>query len=383
MKKTTKIFGAIALSLFFIACGSGDRIEDLKSEITKKKKEIVSLNKEILELEKELTELDPSLIDSSGIVKVNVKELQPETFQKKLIINGHVEAVKQINLVAEVPGVIQTIYVEEGQKVYAGQALFTINTSTMMSQLAELQTRLQLAETVFQKQEILWEQEIGSEVQYLQAKNNKESIEQSIKTLQSQLYKGTVTAKFSGVIDKINFKEGDMPQGPVMVLVNLSEMKVLADVSESYLSQISQGDTVKLHFPSYDNYLDATISRLGNIINPDSRTFAIETRIKNTDNKYKPNMIAEVELQEYQNKNALIVPSKIVKQDLDGNYFVFVVEQDDKGRNVAVKRTITFSYASDGQTMISSGVQKGENVIIMGYDMVSSGTEVIVTNKVN
>ncbi len=380
MKKTNKLLIVLVITAFFASCGGGERVDEVREELNSKKKEVSVLNKEITELEKELFELDPSVVDSASIVKVNVKEVQPETFTKKLVVNGHVEAVKQINLVPEIPGIIQAIYVEEGQNVYAGQALFSINTSTMTSQLAELQTRLELAETVYLKQEELWNQEIGSEIQYLQAKNNKQAIEQSIKTLQSQLYKTTITAKFSGVIDRINFKEGDMPQGAVMVLVNLNEMKVLADVSESYLSGISAGDSIKILFPAYDESIYATISRTGNIVNPDSRTFVIESRVNNNGNKYKPNLIAEIELKEYENDNALIIPSKIVKQDLDGNYFIFVVETTEDGRNVAQKRTITFDYASDGKTMVTSGIEEGDQVVIMGYDMVSTATEVIISN---
>ena len=380
MKKINKLFIVLITTAFLTSCGGKTQVEKIKEDIKSKKKEMVKLSQEISDLENELAELDPTTIDSANLIKVSVKEIAPEIFTKNLVINGHVEAVKQVNLVAEIPGVIQSIYVEEGQKVYQGQRLFTINTTTLYSQLQELKTRLEFAETAYQKQEELWNQEIGSEMQYLQAKNNKESIEQSIKTLQTQLYKTTITAKFSGVVDRIYFKEGDMPQGVVMVLVNLTEMKVLADVSESYLSGINAGDSVKIHFPSYDENIDATISSTGNIINPDNRSFVIESRIKNVDNKYKPNIIAEIELQEYQNENALIIPSKIIKQDLDGNYFIFVIEKNAKGRNIAIKREVTFDHVSDGKTMITSGIKKGDVVVIKGYDRVSSNTEVIISN---
>ncbi len=380
MKKINKLFIVLITTAFLTSCGGKTQVEKIKEDIKSKKKEMVKLNQEIIDLENELAELDPTTIDSANLIKVSVKEIIPETFTKNLVINGHVEAVKQVNLVAEIPGVIQSIYVEEGQKVYQGQRLFTINTTTLYSQLQELKTRLEFAETAYQKQEELWNQEIGSEMQYLQAKNNKESIEQSIKTLQTQLYKTTITAKFSGIVDRIYFKEGDMPQGVVMVLVNLTEMKVLADVSESYLSGINAGDSVKIHFPAYDESIDATINRTSNIINPDNRSFVIESRIKNVDNKYKPNIIAEIELQEYQNENALIIPSKIIKQDLDGNYFIFVIEKNAKGRNIAIKREVTFDHVSDGKTMITSGIKKGDVVVIKGYDRVSSNTEVIISN---
>jgi membrane fusion protein, multidrug efflux system len=382
MMKLNKLLVILVTTAFLTSCGgSNGRVEEIKEEIKTKKKEIAALSQEITDLESELFDLDPTTVDSANFIKVGVKEIVPETFTKNLVINGHVEAVKQVNLVAEIPGVIQSIYVEEGQRVYQGQSLFTINTTTLYSQLQELKTRLEFAETAYQKQEELWNQEIGSEMQYLQAKNNKESVEQSIRTLQTQLYKTTVTAKFSGVVDRIYFKEGDMPQGVVMVLVNLNEMKVLADVSESYLSGINAGDSVKIHFPAYDESIDATISRTGNIVNPDNRSFVIESRIKNEDKKLKPNIIAEIELKEYENDKALIIPSKIVKQDLDGNYFVFVIEKNARGNNVAIKREITFDHVSDGKTMITSGIKKGDLVVVKGYDRISSGTEVMIKNN--
>ena len=380
MKKINKIIIVFILVAFIASCNGGDRITEIKDEITSKKKEISKLNQEIKELETELVEIDSTSIDSANIIKVNVKEISLETFTKKIAINGHVEAVKQINLVAEIPGIIQSVNVEEGQTVYRGQYLFRIGTSTLYSQLQELKTRLELAETVYLKQQELWNQDIGSEIQYLQAKNNKDAIQQSINTLQTQLNKTVVTAKFAGVIDRIYFKEGDMPQGPVMVLVNLQEMKVLADISEAYISEISAGDSIKIYFPAYDETISTTISRTGNVINPDNRTFVVEARVDNEDEKYKPNLIAEIEFKEYENNNATIVPSKIVKQDLEGNYFIFVIEQNENGQNIAIKKEITFDHISDGNTMITSGIVEGDLVVVDGYDMISTGTEVVISN---
>jgi membrane fusion protein, multidrug efflux system len=379
MKAINKYFAIIIIAALFTSCG-GETVEDIKSQIKSKKEEISQLNKEIVDLQKKLKELDPTIIDSASIVKVEVKKIEAETFSKQIVISGHVEAVKQINIIPEIPGMIQRIYVEEGQYVYAGQTLFSLNTSVMQSQIDELNKRLELATTVYEKQSELWTQNIGSEIQYLQAKNNKESLEESIQTLKFQMGKAVVTAQFSGVVDKINLKEGDMAQGVVMILVSLDKMKVLADVSEAYLSGVNKGDSVKITFPAYDESVYSTIIRTGNLINPESRTFVIEARIENNKGKYKPNLIAEFELTEYSNDNAIIVPSNVVKQDLAGHYFVFVVEKNENGKNAAVKKEVTFDYSSDGQTMISSGLNKDDVVIVKGYDMVSTGTEVIINN---
>ena len=162
-----------------------------------------------------------------------------------------------------------------------------------------------------------------------------------------------------------------MAQGIVMILVSLDKMKVLADISEAYLSGVNKGDSVKITFPAYNESMYSTIIRTGNLINPDSRTFVVEARIDNNKGKYKPNLIAELELTEYSNDNAIIVPSNVVKQDLAGHYFVFVVEKNESGKNAAVKKEVTFDYASDGKTMITSGLKKGDVVIVKGYGMVS------------
>jgi len=380
MKAISKYFAIIIIAALVTSCGS-ESVEDIKSQIKSKKDEISQLNKEIIDLQKKLKQLDPTIVDSAAIVKVDVKKIGSEVFTKQIVINGHVEAVKQINIIPEIPGMIQKIYVEEGQTVYAGQSLFSLNTAVMQSQMEELKKRLELATIVYEKQLELWNQNIGSEMQYLQAKNNKESLEESIQTLKFQMSKAVVTAQFSGVVDKINLKEGDMAQGVVMILVSLDKMKVLADVSEAYLSGVNQGDSVKITFPAYNESIYSTIIRTGNLINPDSRTFVVEARIDNNKGKYKPNLIAELELTEYANDNAVIVPSNVVKQDLAGHYFVFVVEKNEEGKNAAVKKEVTFDYSSDGQTMISSGLKKDDVVIIKGYDMVSTGTEVIINTS--
>jgi RND family efflux transporter MFP subunit len=378
MKAFNKYFAIIIIAALFTSCGS-ESVEDVKSQIKSKKDEISKLNTEIVELQKKLKKLDPTIIDSAGIVKVEVKKIGSEVFSKQLVVNGHVEAVKQINIIPEIPGMIQKIYVEEGQSVYAGQTLFSLNTAVMQSQMEELKKRLEMATTVFEKQKELWDQNIGSEIQFLQAKNSKESIEESIQTLKFQMGKAVVTAQFSGVIDKINLKEGDMAQGIVMILVSLDKMKVLADISEAYLAGVNKGDSVKITFPAYNESIYSTVTRTGNLISPDSRTFVVEARIDNNKGKYKPNLIAEFELTEYTDDNAIIVPSNIIKQDLAGKYFVFVVEKNAEGRNSAEKKEVTFDYASEGKTLISGGLKKDDVVIIKGFDMVSTGTEVVIT----
>ncbi len=379
MKTINKIFAILIIAAVFTSCGGND-VDKIKTDIKSKKDKITKLNTEIAELQKELKVLDPTQIDSASIVKVEIKQIGTEVFSKQLVINGHIEAVKQINIIPEIPGMIQKIHVEEGQKVYAGQVLFSLNTSVMQSQMDELKKRLELATTVFDKQKELWNQNIGSEIQYLQAKNNKESLEESLQTLKFQMGKAVVTAQFSGIIDKINFREGDMAQGVVMILVSLDKLKVLADISEAYLSGVKEGDTVKITFPAYNESVYSTITRTGNLINPDSRTFVIESRLDNNKGKYKPNLIAEIQLTEYSNENAIVIPSSIVKQDLAGHYFVFIVETNAEGLNKAVKREVAFDYASNGNTMISKGLSKDDKVIIKGFDKVSSGTEVVINN---
>jgi RND family efflux transporter MFP subunit len=258
-----------------------------------------------------------------------------------------------------------------------------LNSEITQKTINEVKTNLELARTVYKKQKELWDQGIGSEIQYLQAKNNMESLEGRLETLQAQKRMATIKAPYDGVIDNLFQHEGEMasPGRQVLQLVNLQKLKVYADMSERYLPYVHKNDMAKVSFPTYPNMkMEVPVFRVGNIINPANRTVRIQVNIKNTDNKLKPNIISNIELQDFYSDTAIAIPSIIIKQDITGDY-IFVVREEDKGKLIAEKRYITTGVSHKAKTLILKGIRPGERIIFNGYNLVRNGS-LLNINKV-
>ncbi|HCQ29709.1 MAG TPA: efflux RND transporter periplasmic adaptor subunit [Flavobacteriales bacterium] len=310
-------------------------------------------------------------------VKVNVSILQPQKFEHYFEVNGTVKSDYDVMLSPEMNGQIKKIYVQEGDKVSQGQLLAKLNTSVIENNVNEVKISLALAQLVYKKQEKLWvEQHVGSEIQYLEAKTKKESLEQRLKALQSQLQMSEIKAPFSGVVDAIFKKEGEVisPGMPLMELVNLKDLYVDADVSETYLPNIKLHDSVYVKFPALgDEFMvKATIERIGNVINPGNRTFSTKVNLsKNTPDIVKPNLMAYVGIRDYKNDSAMVLPSQIILQDNNG-YFVYKLNN-----NKAQKAYLQPLFSSGEKTAVQSkDLTFGDKVITDGYNQVSQGVEV-------
>lgn len=311
-------------------------------------------------------------------VPVSVKKMKPERFEHFFTANGIVEALNAAFISPEMNGQVKHVYVEEGHRVSAGQVLAELNTAITRNTMEELKTRYELAEIAFNKQKELWDQKIGSEMQFLQAKNAKETLEKSMATLETQLDMAKMKAPFSGIIDDIFIKEGEMaaPGMQVMQLVNLSKLVINADISESYISRIKKGDTVHVSFPAYpDIEMQVPVYRTGNVINPNNRTFNVQLHTNNIEEKLKPNIMASLRIKDFELDSAFVVPSIIVKQDLSKGHFVFrAVEKN--GETVAEKTFVKTGISYQDKTVIEKGLSAGDKVIVNGYNMVSTGTVV-------
>ncbi|GAB4326329.1 MAG: multidrug efflux RND transporter periplasmic adaptor subunit VexC [Bacteroidales bacterium] len=349
--------------------------EEILAQINTLKKEIAERNDRIRELEEELSKTEGSADNS---IPVETIKVDPQPFKHYIEVTGDVEAAKSAYISPEINGQIKKIHVVEGQWVKQGDLLFEINSEITQSTIAEVETSLELARTVFEKQKELWEKKIGSEIDFLRAKNNVQSLESRLETLRTQLEMAQVTAPFDGIIDEIWVKEGELavPGQRIMLLVNLRELYVNADVSEAYLMSVHKGDQVIVTFPSYPGLeMEVPVYRTGNTINPGNRTFTLQLKITNRDNIIKPNSLARIKINDFSADSALLVPAITVKNDLNGSYLYKVVD------NKAVKTYVTPGRSYNDQIMITEGLNPGDQVIVAGYNQVSNGVPVAILKR--
>ncbi len=370
----------IGLTILAAACSSKvntpETEEEIKEQISVYKAQIGELNKKIILLEEQMATLRG---DADKAIPVAVKTLEHQTFNHYVEVNGTVEAINAAFISPETNGQVEKIYVKEGQRVNKGDLLLSLNSDITESTIEEVKTSLELANTVYEKQKQLWEKNIGSEMDYLQAKNNKESLETRLNTLKAQAAMAQITAPISGIIDEVMVKEGELavPGMQVVQLVNLADLYVNADLSEAYLTKVQVGDMVLLEFPSYPDFtMEVPVYRIGNVVKSDNRTFKVQLKIKNRDNLIKPNVLAKIKINDFTAGNTLVLPSLIIKQDMKGKY-VYKVDENNAAQKVYVETGMTYL----DQTMVTGGLDDGDQVIVEGFNQVSSGSRVRIVGQ--
>ncbi|MBN2669009.1 MAG: efflux RND transporter periplasmic adaptor subunit [Bacteroidales bacterium] len=312
---------------------------------------------------------------TNEVLPVETLNIVEQPFSHYIEVTGQVEAVQFAYISPETPGQIKTIAVKEGDRVSKGQILLTQNSSVIDNQIKQVQAQLELAKITFEKQDDLWNnKKVGSEIQYLQAKAQKESLESQLDALISQKDMAIITAPFSGIVDKINLKEGELanPGMQAIELVNLDQIKINADVSEKYLPVVHKGDSVVVSFTTYpDLNIHAPVYRTGNIIKPANRTFAIEVRMDNKAQELKPNMISTLKIEDYHLDKAIVVPSIVIKKDFEKDFVFTAVKTDSSW--VAKKVFIKTGRSYQDQTVVTDGLNLGDRLIVKGYNTVSNG----------
>lgn len=368
MKTLIKILPIVVL---LASCSSGDEV--IKKKIIMKQTQIAKIEQQILELQKQLKDT----AEVVNYIPVSVKEMQGQPFNHYFIVYGNVEADKYGNISPEMNGKVEKIHVQEGQRVKKGDLLLTLNTEAISKNIKAMEANLELAKISFDKQKALWDQKIGSEIQFLQAKTQKEGLEAQLAALKAQLKMALLKAPYDGIVNKIYRKPGEMagPGFPVIEFVNLSNMTVRAQVSEKYISLISEGKKVELTFSSLPDFkIETPIVRVSKVINSKSRTFEIELNFKNKDEQVKPNMVSTIRINDYSNDSAFVIPSLVVKKDISGDY-VYLVKQDND-KQIAEKYKVTLGKSYQDETEVISGLTPGDKVIVEGYSLVSSGVPV-------
>lgn len=376
MKKTIlKATSLIMITAIMLSCGSGDDKEALQHQIKTYKDEVSQLNIKIRELEQELHQLEAN--DDLYITPVKVNPVENRPFSHYFQVSGTVDADEKAYISPEINGQVKEILVSEGEWVNKGHLLAKLNTSITENNIEEVKTQLELATTLFKKQSQLWEKNIGSEVQYLQARSNMESLQNRLSTLQAQLDMAYIKSPIDGIVDGIFIEPGElaMPGFQIMQMVNLEALNIKADVSERYLPVIRKGDVVNLSFPSFPEIeMDVKVHRVGNVIKMGNRTFPVELKISNVGNMLKPNVLAVIRFLDYYEPEALVVPSLIIKKDIEGEYIY--VARDSENGFIAKKVYIETGLSYNDETMVSSGISAGDMVIVEGYSLVTDGTEV-------
>jgi membrane fusion protein (multidrug efflux system) len=365
------------LVLGLMACGkpADDSPDAIRKEIQKTRGEIEKLQKRARNLEQKLGRLNPQ--DEKTVLLVKVKRLGFESFEHSFQANGSIEAVREAFVGAEVSGRIQIIHVEEGNRVQKGELLVTLNSSIIENTLAEVRTSLKLTRTIFEKRKRLWEKKIGSEIEYLQAKNNKDALEDREKALVAQMEMTRIKAPISGLVENITVKKGAMalPGYNLLHIVDLEQVYINADISETYLGSVKTGDPVDITFPAQPQIkLKTKIHRIGNVVNPENRTIEIQMKMKNQNKLLKPNNLAIIRLRDFYSSRALLVPSILIKKDLKGEYIYTAVKEDNQW--LAKKTYITPGLSEGNVTMIKSGLSTGQTVIVQGYNLVKNNTPI-------
>lgn len=352
------IVSAIALA----SCSPSD-LEKKQAELKKAKEELASLKEQVSTLETEISELDTTSAKEELGTAVAILQLEKGVFAHTLNVHGVVEASKNIMANPEVPGRIITIDVREGQKISKGQTLATIDASIIRRNIEEVKKSLEFATTIFEKQQSLNEKGVGTEVQFLEAKNRKESLQKTLETLHSQLAKYVVTAPISGYVDEVIPKAGEManPQMAIARLVNLEKVFVEADVSEALLGKVNEGDEVVVNFSSLQKIVKGKIVQVGQYIEPQNRTFKIKVDLAEQNILFKPNLLSIVRLTDYEVADAIFVPTTTVQEDLKGNY-VFV---NEGGK--AAKKYVKLGVSNRSDTEILEGLEGNESMIVKGF----------------
>lgn len=385
-----KLITTLLFSTLLVACsGKGDSVEsiissdNLEKMIAKKSelvKEQIALKTEIDKLSNEIAKRDKR----SNAALVTTKALEASPFKHYIEIQGNVETDQNMIIYPEFSGILTQVYVKEGQHVSKGQRLAKIDDGGLSSQLARQEAQTTLAKTTFERQERLWNQKIGSEIQYLEAKTNYDASKAATQQLRSQLSKTLITAPFSGYIDDIIAERGQVVvpgQSPVMRVVNLNDMYVDASVPESYLGKISKGTEVIVDLASLGTEITGTVRQVGNFVNPDNRSFSIKIAIPNKDQMIKPNLIATVRVNDYNAENAIIIPANLIQENAAGESITYIFEPKSDGSGIAKQVKLELGQSYGDQVEITKGLETGQFIIVEGARALRPGQEVTTTTQ--
>ncbi len=369
MKTQNTILLAIVLAVL-TACGT--KVDAIKKEIAEKKKAQSELKAELEQLEKDLIAAgDSSAFPKAKVKDISVTTITPKGFQHYLEIQGKVDSDKNVLVSSMAAGTIMKIQVNRGDYVKKGSVLAIIDGEVISRGIEELQTNIALTKIIYEKQKNLWDQKIGTEVQYLQAKTTYEGLQKKLEQLKEQESAYRIKATIDGTIDEIYPNEGELtaPGAPAFRIVNTSGFKATADIGEGYIDKVKKGNKVLLYFPDIDYTIETYVKVISDVISPVNRTFAVEFDLKNAPKNLKANMLTYVKIQDYTKPSAIVIPVNVIQHSESGD-FVYTVKNNKAVKTIIKTGTV---YRTDAE--IVSGLNEGDQIITVGYqDMVEGQT---------
>ena len=372
----------IVVASVLASCGAAEKkneAEDKKKQLADYKTQLKDITGKIETLEKEIAKLDTSFHVQQKTKLITVEQLKKQDFKHYIEVQGNVDAEENVIALNQQPGIVTAINVKVGDHVTKGQILgLTQTTAALEDQVRSTETQVVLAKTAFEKQSSLWDQKIGSEIQYLQAKTQKEAAESGLAALKKQLEMTKIIAPISGTVDAVNLRIGDMAAPsqlmPGIRIINEGSLKVKAKLADSDFGKIKNNDKIEVVFPDINKSEITSVSYVSKTIDPRSRTFSLEAKLNNPRNDYGANMIAKLKINDALLKNVLLVPTNVIQKSTEGKYVLIGVEE--KGIKVAHKKMVEPGADYDGQTVITKGLDEGDQVITFGYSEVVDGQRI-------
>lgn len=370
--KNIFFFSIAALGLIIASCKNNDgTLEKKKAALVKLIKEQEDLSARIKKLENEISEAGGD-VKSEKPINVEVSNLKKQSFKHFIEVEGKIDGDENIGISTQIPGTVSKVLVNEGDQVKKGQVLAQLENQSMMQGIEELKTSIAFVNSVYLKQKNLWDQKIGTEIQFLTAKNNKEALEKKMETLKEQIELTKIKSPIDGTVEEITAKIGQSvaPGYPVFRVINFHTLKIMAEISETYASKVQQGNKANIRFPDLNREIESKISFSSKFINPANRTFSVEASLPFSSD-YKPNMIAELKVVDYSSDSSIVIPVNIAQDSEDGKYVYVAVNEG--GKLIAKKQFIKFGLTYNGFVQILSGLNENDKIITTGYQDVNNG----------
>ncbi len=360
------------LLLLFALAFACSKAPDKKAQLETMKKEYQALGEKIKALESELNINKAAVAERT--VNVVVTGVSLSEFNHYIEIQGKVDGENNVGVSPQMPGTVTAVYVKEGNRVRKGQVLAQLDDNLVKQQVNALNQQLEFAKNLYQKQKNLWEKEIGSEIQYLTAKNQKEALEKNMATLNEQLEMYKLKSPIDGTVEEVGIKVGQMAAAgivPAFRVVNFNSVKVLADVAEAYAPKVKSGNPATVFFPDFNIEIPSTLNFSSRYINPTNRTFQVEIKLGKSEVDYRANMLAVVKIVDYRNPSVVVLPVNLIKDSQEGSY-VFV-STDENGKKVARRRLVEIGQTYNGLAEVLKGLNQGDQVISKGQNDLSDG----------